>query len=90
MIEWWGPIIHEYYGATEGTGLHRLRHRRNGWRIAARSAASLLGELHVLDDAMTRMPTGTPGTLWFETATPFEYFNDPAQDGRGALAPTAR
>ena len=20
MIEWWGPIIHEYYGATEGLG----------------------------------------------------------------------
>ena len=28
MIEWWGPIIHEYYGATEGHGLHRLRQRR--------------------------------------------------------------
>ena len=20
MIDWWGPIVHEYYGATEGTG----------------------------------------------------------------------
>ena len=20
MIDWWGPIIHEYYGATEGLG----------------------------------------------------------------------
>src|SRR5262249_2736173 len=26
---------------------------------------------------MGELPTGTPGTLWFETATPFEYFNDP-------------
>jgi long-chain acyl-CoA synthetase len=37
----------------------------------------LLGKLHVLDDDMNELPTGTPGTLWFETATPFEYFNDP-------------
>ncbi len=28
MIKWWGPIIHEYYGATEGLGLHRLQQRR--------------------------------------------------------------
>ena len=39
----------------------------------------MLGELHVLDDDMNELPTGTPGTLWFKTATPFEYFNDPAR-----------
>ena len=33
---------------------------------------------------------GTPGTVWFKTASPFEYFNDPAKTRRGALAPTAR
>jgi long-chain acyl-CoA synthetase len=27
MIKWWGPDHHEYYGATEGLGLHRLRQR---------------------------------------------------------------
>jgi long-chain acyl-CoA synthetase len=37
----------------------------------------LFGELHVLDAQMNPCPTGTPGTLWFKTATPFEYFNDP-------------
>jgi long-chain acyl-CoA synthetase len=26
---------------------------------------------------MQPCPTGTPGTVWFKTATPFEYFNDP-------------
>jgi len=78
MIEWWGPIIHEYYGATEGLGFTAcdsaewLAHKGTVGRV-------LLGKLHVLDDNMKEMPTGTPGTLWFETATPFEYFNDPAK-----------
>src|SRR5207249_1834642 len=35
--------------------------------------------LHVLDEDMQPVPKGTPGTLWFKTATPFEYFNDSAK-----------
>jgi len=78
MIAWWGPIIHEYYGATEGLGFTAcnseewLAHRGTVGRV-------LLGKLHVLDEEMKEQPVGTPGTLWFETATPFEYFNDPAK-----------
>ena len=78
MIEWWGPIIHEYYGATEGLGFTAcdsaewLAHRGTVGRV-------LLGELHVLDEEMKPCPIGTSGTLWFKTATPFEYFNDPAK-----------
>src|SRR5436190_101166 len=37
----------------------------------------LLGDLHILDENMKACPVGTPGTVWFKTATPFEYFNDP-------------
>jgi long-chain acyl-CoA synthetase len=28
---------------------------------------------------MQECPTGTAGTVWFKTATPFEYFNDPVK-----------
>lgn len=76
MIDWWGPIIHEYYGATEGLGFAAcnsaewLEHPGSVGRI-------LLGELHILDDDMRPSAQGTPGTIWFETATPFEYYNDP-------------
>jgi len=78
MIAWWGPIIHEYYGATEGLGFTAcdsaewLAHKGTVGRV-------LLGELHVLDEAMKPVPKGTPGTLWFRTATPFEYFDDPSR-----------
>ena len=84
MIAWWGPIILEYYGMTEGLGFTAcdsaewLAHRGTVGKV-------LLGELHVLDENMKPCPAGTAGTLWFKTATPFEYFNDPVDDGAGAL-----
>ncbi|MGR4927082.1 AMP-binding protein [Bradyrhizobium sp. CAR08] len=76
MIKWWGPIIHEYYGATEGLGFTAcdsaewLAHRGTVGKV-------LLGDLHILDETMKPCPTGTPGQVWFKTASPFEYFNDP-------------
>lgn len=76
MIAWWGPIVHEYYGATEGLGFTAcdtpqwLAHRGTVGRV-------LLGELQVLGEDGQPVPTGTPGEIWFRTATPFEYFNDP-------------
>jgi long-chain acyl-CoA synthetase len=76
MIKWWGPIIHEYYGATEGLGFTAcnstewLAHRGTVGKV-------LLGELHILDEDMKPSPAGKPGTVWFKTASPFEYFKDP-------------
>ena len=76
MIEWWGPIIHEYYGATEGLGFTACNSAE--W-IAHRGTVGkvMLGDLHILDENMQPCPAGMPGTVWFKTATPFEYFNDP-------------
>jgi long-chain acyl-CoA synthetase len=77
MIAWWGPIIHEYYGATEGLGFTAcdsaewLAHKGTVGRVA-------LGEVHILDEAMNPAAKGEPGTIWFRTATPFEYFDDEA------------
>ena len=75
MIEWWGPIIHEYYGATEGLGFASLnseewlQHRGSVGKV-------ILGELHVLDEEGNEVPEGTSGELWFERASEFSYFNN--------------
>jgi len=85
MIDWWGPIIDEYYGATEGLGFTAcnsaewLAHKGSVGRV-------LLGDLHILDENMQPAPKGTPGEIWFRTATPFEYFNDPERT-RAARSP---
>jgi long-chain acyl-CoA synthetase len=76
MLDWWGPIIHEYYGATEGLGFTAcnsaewLAHKGSVGRI-------MLGDMHILDEAMQPCAEGVPGTVWFKTATEFQYFNDP-------------
>ena len=78
MIAWWGPVIHEYYGATEGLGFTAcnteewLAHRGTVGRV-------LLGDLHILDGEGKPAAKGAPGEIWFKTASPFEYFNDPAR-----------
>lgn len=75
MIDWWGPIIHEYYGATEALGFAAcdsaewLAHKGTVGRI-------LSGKLHVLDEQMRPVATGSTGELWFESVTQFEYLDD--------------
>ncbi len=76
MIEWWGPIVHEYYGATEGLGFTACNSEE--WLAHKGSVGKvILGDLHILDDEMNALPQGVPGTIWFKTATEFEYHNDP-------------
>lgn len=76
MIEWWGPIIHEYYGATEAMGFTAcnsaewLAHRGSVGRV-------LMGDIHILDESMQPVPKGQTGEIWFKTASPFEYYKDP-------------
>ncbi|MCB1644437.1 MAG: AMP-binding protein [Pseudomonadales bacterium] len=75
MIDWWGPIIHEYYGATEGLGFTAcnseewMSHKGSVGRV-------MLGELHILDEEGNESPPGVPGEIWFRTATEFSYFNN--------------
>ena len=85
MIDWWGPVILEYYGATEGLGFTAcdtaewLAHPGTVGKVMA-------GELHILDEEMRPLPVGEPGTIWFKTASPFEYFDD-AEKTREARSP---
>jgi long-chain acyl-CoA synthetase len=78
MIEWWGPIIVEYYGATEGNG-YTFCDSEEWLAHKGTVGKTILGELVILDDEGKEVPTGTSGTVWFRGATNFEYFNDPAK-----------
>lgn len=74
-MRWLGPIVSEYYGATEGHGLtwcgpqEWLEHKGSVGR-------AVLGQIEIRDEAGAPCPVGTPGLVWFRGATGFEYFND--------------
>ncbi|MEY2566685.1 MAG: long-chain acyl-CoA synthetase [Actinomycetota bacterium] len=78
MIEWWGPIIREYYGATEGNGFTFCTSEE--WLAHPGTVGkTILGETLILDDDGQPCATGTSGVVWFKGATAFEYYNDPAK-----------
>lgn len=87
MIEWWGPIIHEYYAGTEGNGF--VYCNSEDWLAHKGSVGkALLGEIHILDEDGNELPPGEEGTIYFSGGGEFEYHNDPektasSRDQRG-------
>jgi fatty-acyl-CoA synthase len=79
MFEWWGPIIHEYYGGTESTGLTYVG--PEDWLSHPGTVGRpVLGRLHICDESGAELPAGQDGLVYFERRKlPFEYHNDPEQ-----------
>jgi long-chain acyl-CoA synthetase len=76
MIEWWGPVLYEYYAGTEGNGFCAIDSEQ--WMTHKGSVGrSLLGEIHILDDDGGELPPGEIGTVFFGKGADFEYHNDP-------------
>jgi long-chain acyl-CoA synthetase len=76
MIEWWGPIISEYYSATEGMGATFITSEE--WLAHPGSVGrSILGEPKIIDDEGNEVPVGEPGVVWFLSGNQFKYHNDP-------------
>ena len=75
MIDWWGPIIDEYYGSSEGAGICYIRAEE--WLEHPGSVGRpLLGTPHVLGPDGAELPVGEIGDLYFDGGYPFEYLND--------------
>jgi long-chain acyl-CoA synthetase len=82
MIEWWGPIINEYYGGTEGNGLCIVN---SGEWMAHKGTVgrAVLGELRIVGEDGQVQPPSTDGgetgvgTIYFANGPQFEYHNDP-------------
>jgi acyl-CoA synthetase (AMP-forming)/AMP-acid ligase II len=76
MIEWWGPIIHEYYAGTEGNGFVYCNSEM--WLAHPGSVGTAIqGVVHICDDEGNELPQGESGTVFFEGTAQFEYHNDP-------------
>jgi len=81
MIEWWGPIIFEYYSATEGMGSTMITSEE--WLAHPGSVGqAFYTRIHILDEDGNEVPPGEPGVVWFEPGERtmrFEYHKDPAK-----------
>ena len=79
MIEWLGPVIYEYYSSTEAHGMTFVNSA--DWLAHPGTVGrSVLGVVHICDDAGTELPVGEVGTVYFERdRLPFEYHNDPTK-----------
>ena len=81
IIEWFGPIVHEYYAGTEGNGF--VYCNSEDWLAHPGTVGrSILGPMHICDDEGQEVPAGIPGTIYFESAAQFEYHNDPEKTAK--------
>lgn len=86
MIDWWGPILSEYYSSTELNGLTLVDTPQ--WLAKPGTVGTpVLGVAHICDESGAELPPGTIGTIYFERdELPFEYHNDPEKT-RAAIHP---
>ena len=76
MIDWWGPIVHEYYSGTESCGITAIS--GSEWLEKPGSVGrAVLGSLRITDDAGNEVPVGQEGNVCFADGPRFEYHNDP-------------
>jgi long-chain acyl-CoA synthetase len=85
MIDWWGPILYEYYSGTEGVGLTGIDSHE--WLAHPGSVGrTLKGVPHVVDEDGTELPPGQVGRIFFSGVPRFEYFDEPAKTAGRTLA----
>ncbi|SEH19180.1 fatty-acyl-CoA synthase [Sphingopyxis sp. YR583] len=75
MIDWWGPIVHEFYGGSENAGVTFIR--AEDWLNRPGSVGrALIGRLHILDeDSEDELPIGETGMIYFEGGVPYHYID---------------
>ena len=76
MIDWWGPIIQEYYGGSESNGLCAID--TADWLDHPGSVGrEIYAKVRIVGDDGDELPTGEEGTIYFSDGPKFEYHNDP-------------
>ncbi|ANY25819.1 acyl-CoA synthetase [Gordonia terrae] len=78
MIDWWGPILLEYYSSTELNGMTLISSQEWLRKPGSVGRDNVLGTAHICDDDGRELPPNEVGVLYFERdSLPFRYHNDP-------------
>ncbi|MCV7056000.1 fatty-acid--CoA ligase FadD4 [Mycolicibacterium gilvum] len=76
MIDWWGPIVDEYYASSEAHGSTLITAEQ--WLERPGSVGKpLTGVVHIVGEDGNELPAGEAGEIYFEGGYDFEYLNDP-------------
>jgi fatty-acyl-CoA synthase len=77
MIDWFGPVISEYYSATEAAGHVSIRSEE--WLEHPGSVGRVApGSVAITDESGRELPPGEDGVIWFtRPANKFSYHGDP-------------
>ncbi len=85
MIDWWGPIVWEYYAGTEGMGMTLVNSAE--WLAHKGTVGrAVVGVLHICDELGEELPVGETGGVYFSDGKAFEYHNDPEKTAAGRNA----
>jgi fatty-acyl-CoA synthase len=76
MIDWWGPILLEYYSGSEGIGL-TLIDSHEALRKPGSVGHARKGVIHIADDEGNALPPGETGIVYFSGVKPFAYYKAP-------------
>ncbi len=78
MIEWWGPILLEYYAGSESNGMTLIDTAQ--WLTHPGSVGrGVVGHVRICDDDGEPLAAGQVGLIHFEGGPAFTYHNDPAK-----------
>ena len=83
MMQWLGPIIHEYYSASECIGSTHISPEE--WlRKPGSVGLPRSGRLHICDEDGRELAVGEEGIVYFEDfeVGKFEYLNDPGKTSK--------
>ncbi len=79
MIDWWGPILIEYYAGTEGNGVTIINSQE--WLTHRGSVGrAYVGQVKiVVEQTGETLPPRVNGVIYFAGGPQFAYRNDPAK-----------
>ncbi|GII76365.1 long-chain acyl-CoA synthetase [Sphaerisporangium rufum] len=84
IMDWWGPVLYEYYGSTEATIAFAAKPLEWLARPGTVGRPAPTFEVRILDDDGAELPPGEPGLVYVRSPlTAFEYRKDPARTAAG-------
>jgi long-chain acyl-CoA synthetase len=82
MIEWFGPVVYEYYSSTEAPGLTLIDSEEALAKPGSVGRDGYMGTVHICGPDGEELPAGEVGTIYFEidpAKSMFSYFHDEAK-----------